>query len=75
MKKIDWKITLIIITALIGVVVIAERAIASGHDGALALTTITGFFGLAMFLSGKKAEKSRITKALKVLKDGEDKEA
>lgn len=72
--KLDWKVTLIVVVALIGVVVIAERAIASGHDGALALTAISGFFGLAMLLCGEKIGKKRIIKALSILRNGEDKE-
>ena len=69
--KLDWKVTLIVITALLCVVAVVCVGVCQGHDGVMILTSISGFFGLAMLLCGKKIEKSRITKALNILKNGD----
>ena len=74
MRKLDWKTTLIIITALLCVVAVVCVALNNGHDGTMTITVVSGFFGLAMLLCGKKIEKTRITRALNILKNGEDKE-
>ena len=71
--KLDWKMTLIILTSLLCVVAVVCVGIWQGHDGILILTSISGFFGLAMLLSGKKLEKNRIAKVLKALTDNSTK--
>lgn len=80
--KLDWKVTLIVIISLLCVVTIICFALANGHDGAMALSAISGFFGLAMYLLGHKGGKRKTEKArqkaeayYKCLKDKEENNA
>ena len=70
--KLDWKIVSIVIVALLGVIAVVCVAITHGHDGVMALTAISGFFGLAMWLCGDKTGRQRLVKALKALQDKEE---
>lgn len=62
--KLDWKVTLIIMVSLLCVVAVICVALANGHDGVMALTAISGFFGLAMYLAGHRGGKKKVEKTM-----------